>query len=58
MAMLELLVQRQSNLLSYLDAYHLVAGICLVCLPLILLSGRPRGANAAAAAAAAASESH
>jgi DHA2 family multidrug resistance protein len=57
LAVLELTVQRQASLLSYLDAYRLVAAIALGCLPLILLAGRPRSA-ARAAAAAAASESH
>jgi DHA2 family multidrug resistance protein len=56
LATLELAVTRQSSLLSYLDAFHLVALICLGCIPLILLAGRTRRPDAAAAAAAA--ESH
>lgn len=55
-AVVEMLVQRQSNLLSYLDAYRLIAAICLCCVPLILLAGRPKTLDAAASAAA--SESH
>ncbi|HZZ57900.1 MAG TPA: DHA2 family efflux MFS transporter permease subunit [Opitutaceae bacterium] len=55
-AVVEMLVQRQSSLLSYLDAYRLVAAICLCCVPLILLAGRPKTLDAAASAAA--SESH
>jgi DHA2 family multidrug resistance protein len=51
------LVERQANLLSYLDAYHLVALICVGCLPLILLAGKPKKVGAAVARAAAA-ESH
>jgi hypothetical protein len=53
---LEFEIQRQASLLSYLDAYHLVALICVACLPLIFVAGRPRRPNPAAAAAAA--ESH
>ncbi|HVW21405.1 MAG TPA: DHA2 family efflux MFS transporter permease subunit [Opitutaceae bacterium] len=56
LAALEFQIERQSNLLSYLDAYHLVAAICVACLPLIFVAGRPRRPNPAAAAAAA--ESH
>ena len=37
LAVLEAAVQRQANLLSYLDAYRLVALIAVCCLPLILL---------------------
>jgi MFS transporter, DHA2 family, multidrug resistance protein len=57
LAALEGLIERQASLLSYLDAYHLVALICVGCLPLIFLAGRPRRINRAVAAAAAA-ESH
>jgi DHA2 family multidrug resistance protein len=53
LAVLELAVERQATLLSYLDAFHLVALICLACLPLILLAGQTRRPDAAAAAAAA-----
>ncbi len=56
LAVLGLMVERQANLLSYLDAYHLVALICVGCLPLIFLAGRPK--PVARAAAAAAAESH
>ncbi len=57
LAVLGQMVERQANLLSYLDAFRLVAFICVACLPLILLAGKPRRTNPAAAAAAAA-ESH
>jgi DHA2 family multidrug resistance protein len=53
LALLELSVERQASLLSYLDAYHLVGMICLVCLPIILLAGRPPKISKAAALAAA-----
>jgi len=53
---LEGMVQRQASLLSYLDAYQLVAAIAVGCVPLILLAGRPRRAGRPALAAAA--ESH
>jgi len=56
LGLLELAIQRQTNLLSYLDAFHLVGVIAAGCVPLILLAGRPR--RVARAAAAAASESH
>jgi DHA2 family multidrug resistance protein len=56
LAALELMVNRQANLLSYLDAFQLIAFIALACLPVILLAGRPKSAGQAAAAAAA--ESH
>jgi len=56
LAALEGAIERQSALLSYLDAYHLVAFICVGCLPLIFLAGRPRRATKDAAVAAA--ESH
>jgi len=52
-AVLEFTVQRQANLLSYLDAYRLVAIVCLLSIPLIFLAGKPKRPNAAAAAAAA-----
>jgi len=53
LGVLENSIQRQANLLSYLDAYRLVAIICVVCIPVILLAGRPRRPDAAAAKAAA-----
>jgi DHA2 family multidrug resistance protein len=56
LAALEFAIERQSSLLSYLDAYHLVALICIGCLPLIFFAGRPRPIPKAAAVAAA--ESH
>ena len=57
LAALSGMVERQANLLSYLDAYHLVALICVGCLPLILVAGKPKRVGAAVARAAAA-ESH
>lgn len=56
LAVLEAMVERQASLLSYLDAYHLVAAIALACIPLVFVAGRPRRPSAEAAAAA--SESH
>jgi DHA2 family multidrug resistance protein len=53
LALVEAAIQRQAFLLSYLDAYRFVGMLSLVCIPLILLAGRPgRLPNAAAAAAA------
>jgi DHA2 family multidrug resistance protein len=54
---LELTVQRQASLLSYLDAYRLVATIALCCVPIVLIAGR-RSRPSPAALAAAAAESH
>ena len=56
-ALLDAAVQRQAGLLAYLDGYRLIALLAVVCLPLILIAGRPRGVNRISAAAAAA-ESH
>jgi DHA2 family multidrug resistance protein len=56
LGILEVMVQRQASLLSYLDAYRFVGFLSLVCVPLILLAGRPRSLPKSAAAAAA--ESH
>jgi DHA2 family multidrug resistance protein len=53
LGLLELSVERQASLLSYLDAFHLVGMICLCCLPIILLAGRPSKISGAAAVAAA-----
>ncbi|MGH7995366.1 MAG: DHA2 family efflux MFS transporter permease subunit [Opitutaceae bacterium] len=53
LAVLEATIVRQANLLSYLDAYRLVAAIAIISLPLILIAGRPGRASATAAAAAA-----
>jgi DHA2 family multidrug resistance protein len=52
LALLEATIQRQSNLLSYLDAYRLVAFLSLACVPLILFAGRSRKLTREAAAAA------
>ena len=56
LGILEVMVQRQASLLSYLDAYRFVGFLSLVCVPLSLLAGRPRSLPKSAAAAAA--ESH
>ena len=52
LAILESTVVRQSNLLSYLDAYRLVAILSMVCIPLILFAGRSKRITKEAAAAA------
>jgi len=57
LAVLGAMVERQATLLSYLDAYHLVALMCVGCLPLILVAGKPKRV-APAIARAAATESH
>jgi MFS transporter, DHA2 family, multidrug resistance protein len=54
--LLELTVQRQAGLLSYLDAFRLVGFLSLALAPLILFAGRPKAQSKAAIAAAA--ESH
>jgi DHA2 family multidrug resistance protein len=56
LALLELSVERQASVLSYLDAFHLVGMICLGCVPIIFLAGRP--AKIGKDAAIAAAESH
>ncbi len=56
LALLDLSVERQASLLSYLDAYHLVGMICLCCLPVILIAGRP--AKPSREATIAAADSH
>jgi DHA2 family multidrug resistance protein len=53
LGLLDLSVERQASVLSYLDAYHLVGMICLCCLPIILLAGRPSRISRAAEMAAA-----
>ncbi len=53
LGLLDATVQLQSNLLSYLDAYRFVGILSIVCVPIILLAGRPRGLPADAAASAA-----
>jgi MFS transporter, DHA2 family, multidrug resistance protein len=52
LGLLELTIERQSSLLSYLDAYRLVAFLSLLCVPLILLAGRSKPLSKEAAAAA------
>lgn len=56
LAVLEQTIVRQSTLLSYLDAFFLVALCCALCVPLVMLAGKPKSMGAAARAAAA--ESH
>jgi DHA2 family multidrug resistance protein len=55
LGILELTIQRQASLLSYLDAFRFVGTLSVICMPLILFTGRSRVTRAAAAAAA---ESH
>jgi DHA2 family multidrug resistance protein len=52
LAILEVTVERQASLLSYLDAYRLVAFLSLLCVPLILFVGRSKPLSKEAAAAA------
>ena len=52
LALLEATVQRQSSLLSYIDAYRLVGFLSLACVPLILFVGRSKKLTKEAAAAA------
>ncbi len=56
LGLLEATIQRQSGLLSYLDAFRFTGFLSLVCAPLILLAGRPGKPSKSAIAAAA--ESH
>jgi MFS transporter, DHA2 family, multidrug resistance protein len=52
LGLLEVTIERQSSLLSYLDAYRLVAFLSLLCVPLILFVGRSKPLSKEAAAAA------
>jgi len=52
LAILEVTIERQASLLSYLDAYRLVAFLSLVCVPLIFFTGRSKKLTKEAAAAA------
>ena len=54
LGLLDAAVQRQAGLLAYLDGYRLIALLAVVCLPLIVIAGRPRGVHRMSAAAAAA----
>jgi DHA2 family multidrug resistance protein len=54
--LLDMVVQRQAGLLSYLDAFRFVGFLSLVCAPLILLVGRTRPLSKTVLAAT--SESH
>ncbi len=53
LGVLEHAVVGQATLLSYLDAFTLVALLAVVCMPLALLAGRPKAVSKAAAGAAA-----
>ncbi len=50
---LENVISRQATLLSYLDAFLLVASFCAVCIPLVFFAGGSRPADASTAKAAA-----
>jgi DHA2 family multidrug resistance protein len=52
LGILEATIQRQSSLLSYLDAYRLVGYLSLACVPLIFFVGRSKKLTKEAAAAA------
>jgi DHA2 family multidrug resistance protein len=52
LAILEVTIERQASLLSYLDAYRLVAFLSLLCVPLIFFTGRSKKLTKEAAAAA------
>jgi DHA2 family multidrug resistance protein len=56
LAILELTIQRQASLLSYLDAFRFVGMLSLVCVPVIFIAGKPGSLPKPAAAAA--SDSH
>jgi DHA2 family multidrug resistance protein len=53
LALLESAVSRQATLLSYMDAFLLIAIFCALCIPLVLFAGRPHAVDATAAKAAA-----
>ncbi|MDB6092646.1 MAG: major facilitator transporter [Verrucomicrobia bacterium] len=53
LGLLEHTVVRQATLLSYLDAFSLVALLAFLCVPLVLFAGRPKPLSRAAASAAA-----
>ncbi|HZP60986.1 MAG TPA: DHA2 family efflux MFS transporter permease subunit [Opitutaceae bacterium] len=55
-AVLDAIVNQQSSLLAYIDTFKCISFFCLLCLPLIVLIGRPR--SLAATAEAAAAEAH
>ncbi|HTQ32282.1 MAG TPA: DHA2 family efflux MFS transporter permease subunit [Opitutaceae bacterium] len=52
LAALDAMVNQQSALLAYLDTFKFISFFCLLCLPLIVLIGRPRSLTVAAEAAA------
>jgi len=53
LGLLNLTIDHQANLLSYIDAFRFVGFLSLACVPVILLAGRPGSLPRAAAAAAA-----
>ena len=53
LGLLNLTIDHQSNLLSYIDAFRFVGFLSLVCVPLILFAGRPGSLPKGAAAASA-----
>ena len=57
LGILEFTIQRQSELLSYIDAFRAVSIISVICIPIIFLAGKTKK-PAAAKIAAAANESH
>jgi DHA2 family multidrug resistance protein len=52
LAVMESLVARQATLLSYLDAFLLVALFAFCCVPLAMLAGRPKPTSSTAGRAA------
>ena len=57
LGILEFTIQRQSELLSYIDAFRAVSIISVICIPIIFLAGKTKKPTAAKIAAAA-NESH
>jgi len=53
LGVLEMGVNRQATLLSYIDTFYLVALLCGLCIPLVAAAGRPAPLDAKAKAAAA-----
>jgi DHA2 family multidrug resistance protein len=41
-------VGRQAGMIAYIDAFYLTAGLCLACIPMLLLVRAPRRAGKAA----------
>jgi hypothetical protein len=57
LAVLEFTVRRQSDFLSYIDAFRGVSIVSVVCVPIIFFAGKTKKVTPAKVAAAA-SESH